>query len=446
LKNNPNNVFNSVGPGTAMGELFRRFWLPALLSEQAVERDGSPVRLRILGEDLLAFRDSSGKVGVIGAYCRHRLAPLYFGRNEECGLRCIYHGWKWNTEGDCVDIPNIPQAANIEQLKEKARIKSYPTFEAGGIVWVYMGPEGKQPPIPNFEWLNLPEGHVYVASWIHHSNWHLPMEGEIDTSHISFLHSSKPDPDSPTAGLLQMASDGAPEITLRETDYGYVYGSRRKFGDQYYWRVTQWMLPMWSAIPGTTEFFAGNGRGWVPIDDRTTMAYCYMYNPDRPLTPEELNFAKSGAIFPPRTEYRPVELHDGYVIDAYDTVANKKNDYLIDREVQKTKTYSGIWGISEQDRALIESMAWACPDQPGVVDTSQEMLVKSDFSIMTARRILTKLVSDLEKGIEPAAAQCGDVGVRAISIVSPIADFDELMEKHGDLGKAQVTKSATVTV
>ena len=170
-----------------------------------------------------------------------------------------------------------------------------------------------------------------------------------------------------------------------------------------------------------------------------------MYNPDRPLSPEELQLANSGALFPPRTEYRPVELHDGYVIDAYDTVANKGNDYLIDREMQKSKNYSGIWGISEQDRALIESMAWGSPDQPGMVDTTQEMLVKSDFSIMTARRILVNLARNLEKGIEPLAAQGTDVGVRAISIVSPIADFDELMEKHADLGKAKAANKAATS-
>jgi len=438
MANNPNDVFNRVGPGTPMGNLFRRFWMPALLSAQVDEADGAPVRLRILSENLVAFRNSEGKVGVIDAFCRHRQAPMFFGRNEDCGLRCVYHGWKWNVDGDCVDIPNIQTPANYDELKEKARIKSYPTCEKGGIIWVYMGPEDKKPPMPDFEWLNVPEDHVMVASWIHHSNFHLPMEGEIDTSHISFLHSSEPDPDSAIGSSLAMANDGAPEITLNETEYGYIYGSRRNAGDEYYWRVTQWMLPMWSAIPGALGDFMGNGRGWVPIDDHTTMAFSYIYRPDRPLVDEERAFVNSGAAFPPRTEYQPVELRDGYVIDAYDTVANKGNDFLIDRDMQRDKNYTGVWGISEQDRALIESMPWADSSEPGILDTSPEVLVKSDYPIIKARQILLKLARELEEGIDPAPAHAGGCGVRAISIKSSIPDFEELMEKHGELGQATV--------
>lgn len=438
MAENPNAVFNRVGPGTPMGNLFRRFWLPALLTKQLPDPDGTPVRLRILCEDLVAFRDTNGQVGIIGAFCRHRLAPMFFGRNEECGLRCVYHGWKWNIKGDCVDIPNVQPPQNYDELKEKARIKSYPTIEKNGLVWIYMGPEELQPALPSFEWMQLPEENVSVSSWLHRSNFHLAMEGELDTSHISFLHSSKPDPDSVgPASALQYATDGAPEITLHETDYGYVYGSRRNFEDQYYWRVTQWMLPMWSAIPGGLEEFVGNGRAWVPIDDHTTMAFGYMYRPDRPLAAPERAFIDTGAGFPPRTEYRPVELPDGYVIDAYDTVANKGNDYLIDREMQRTKNYTGIWGINEQDRGLIESMPWADPDRPGIVDTTQEMLVRSDYPILMARRRLVALAQDLEKGIEPAVAKMGDTyGVRAVSILSKYSDFDELMAEHGEAAKA----------
>lgn len=421
-----------------MGNLFRRFWLPAVLTKQLPDPDGPPVRLRILCEDLLAFRDTNGEVGIIGAFCRHRLAPLFFGRNEECGLRCVYHGWKWNIKGECVDIPNVQPPQNYAELKDKARIKSYPCIEKNGLVWVYMGPQDLQPPLPSFEWMQVPEENVSVSSWLHRSNFHLGMEGELDTSHISFLHSSKPDPDAlGPASALQYAVDGAPEITLHETDYGYIYGSRRTFEDQYYWRVTQWMLPMWSAIPGGLEEFVGNGRGWVPIDDHTTMAFGYMYRPDRPLAAPERAFIESGAGFPPRTEYRPVELPDGYVIDAYDTVANKDNDYLIDREMQRNKNFTGIWGINEQDRGLIESMPWADPDRLGIVDTSQEMLVRSDYPILIARRRLVAMALDLEKGVEPIAATKGDTyGVRAVSILSEYSDFDELMAEHGETALA----------
>lgn len=442
MTKNPNEVFNSVGPDTPMGNVFRRFWLPALLSKQLPEADGTPVRLRILCENLVAFRDTNGKVGIIGAYCRHRLAPLFFGRNEECGLRCVYHGWKWNADGDCVDMPNIQPPENYDKLKEKARIPSYPAVEAGGLVWIYMGPKDKQPPMPSFEWLSVPEDHVNVSSWLHRSNFHLSMEGEIDTSHISFLHSAKPDPDNPGplgagGGVLAIAAaDGAPEITLHDTDYGFVYGARRNAGDDYLWRITHWMLPMWSAIPGGLDEFMGNGRAWVPIDDNTTMAFGYMYRTDRALSPQELGFIESGGGFPPRTTYRPVELSDGYLIDAYDTDANKGNDYLIDRDMQKHKNYTGIWGINEQDRGLIESMPWLDPDNPGIADTTQEFLVRSDLPIIAARRKLISLAKELEMGNEPIApGKGGTYGVRAVSIMSPIGDFDELLESHGELLK-----------
>lgn len=206
-----NEALSGVGQGTPIGNLFRRFWLPALLSKE-IEPDATPVRLRILSEDLLAFRDTKGRAGVIHAYCRHRLAPLYYGRNEDCGLRCVYHGWKFDVNGKCVDIPNVQPPDNFAELKERASIKSYPTHEAGGIVWVYMGPAEHRPPFPAMEWTQLPADRVHVSRWLHRSNWHLAMEGELDTSHISFLHSSN-DPDYSPG--LKLATDGAPVITCR---------------------------------------------------------------------------------------------------------------------------------------------------------------------------------------------------------------------------------------
>lgn len=425
-----NEALSRVGPGTPIGNLFRRFWLPALLAKEIEQPASTPVRLRILSEDLLAFRDSAGRVGIISAYCRHRLAPLYYGRNEDCGIRCVYHGWKFDVEGKCVDIPNIQPPDNFEDLKGRASIKSYPTHEAGGLIWVYMGPPEAKPAFPAIEFTTLPADQIHVSRWLHRTTWHLALEGEMDTSHISFLHQSE----SAVQSLKMASYDGAPQITLKETDYGYVYGARRDLeGGDYYWRITHLMLPMWSAIAGPLTGYMGNGRGWVPIDDGHTMAFSY-YCADEPFTPAQVAAFDSGASFPPRTVRAAVELPNGTVIDTPDPVASKKNDYLIDRDMQRNGSFTGILGVNEQDRALIESMSWPDPERPGVADVSTELLVRADYSIMAARRLLLRLAEDLERGAIPRAVENPDqFGVRAAAIVSSIDNFDELMAAHPDL-------------
>ncbi len=427
----PYRILTAVGPGTPMGNLFRRFWLPALTSEELPAPDCTPVRIRILCEDLIAFRDTQGRVGVIDAYCPHRRAPLYFGRNEECGLRCVYHGWKFDVNGECVDIPNIVPPDNFIALKQKASIKSYPTHESGGLVWVYMGPSERRPELPGMEWVSLPDEQVKCSRWLHRSNWLQAAEGEIDTSHISFLHSrvnvTKSSPD-----WQRLAQDGAPQITLRETDYGFVYGSRRDYEGQYFWRVTQWMLPMWSAVPRSINDPILAGRAWVPIDDTTTTGFGYVYSPDRALPPETLAEVAAGERFPPRSQKGTFRLPHGYVIDTFLPDANIENDFLIDRDMQRSTSFTGILGVNEQDRALQESML-SVEGHPGIVDRSEERLVKSDLPIMAARRMLMRLAKDLTQGIEPAAAAHADsYGVRGIAKLSPIADFDEFMAAHAD--------------
>lgn len=168
-----NQMLTETDPGTPMGELFRRFWMPAMLSEELPGADCPPVRLRLLGENLVGFRDSNGTVGVLDAYCPHRGAPLFFGRNEACGLRCVYHGWKFDVQGRCVDIPNAPEGVTY---KDKVRIKSYAVIERAGLIWVYMGPPDKQPPFYRFEWLDTPDSHRFIQKLI--VNCHLVSSDE----------------------------------------------------------------------------------------------------------------------------------------------------------------------------------------------------------------------------------------------------------------------------
>ncbi len=435
LSEQDNELLTRVGPGTPMGELFRRFWLPALLSEEIAERDSAPVRLRILCEDLLAFRDSDGRVGIVEPYCAHRGAPLFFGRNEACGIRCPYHGWKFNVDGECVDVPNDEVVRDRPRAWAKLGIRAYPAREAGGVVWVYMGPKQVQPDLPALEWTTVPEGYRHVSRWLQRSNWLQGAEGEIDTSHISFLHKDL-DPVQSKIGATgaNLAVDGAPEITIRESDGGFASTARRRLGNDYFWRVSQWLLPMYSLIPrAPSDVFTGSGgRAWVPIDDYHTTTFAYSYRIDQPLTDAELNLIAGGAHFPPLTRRSTVQLAQGHPIDTFVPLANMGNDYLIDRAMQKTSSFTGIPGVSAQDRSVNEGMRPASEASRGIVDRSREHLIRSDVAIVAARRRLMKLARDLQQGIEPAAAVRGAAyGVRAISRVCTIADCNQFFEKYG---------------
>ncbi len=431
LSREENELLTRTAPGTPMGELFRRFWLPALIPNELPEPDCPPVRLRILHEDLVAFRDTNGRVGILDALCPHKLAPLFFGRNEENGLRCVYHGWKYDVDGTCVEMANEPPES---AFREKVKIKAYPVEEWGGLIWVYMGPAHLKPELPQFEWARVPETHRHLARWLQTTNWAQGMEGEIDTSHISFLHRWMDQSQAPQRRNAQRnftIVDGAPILTLNQTDYGFVYGARRNTGNgDYYWRVTQWLYPMWSVIAAQT--WPIGGRAWVPIDDENTNVFGYNYNAEAPLTEEQIDMIESGRAFPPRTTREKFQLADGTVIDHNVGVANKTNDFLIDRDMQRTVNFTGIWGVNEQDRGLQEGMG-------RIVDRSREHLGTADQATIAGRRGLLRMARDLQEGIEPAIAHQGDkYGVRSMDIVSPEGDFLKFMELHGDAGKAKV--------
>jgi phenylpropionate dioxygenase-like ring-hydroxylating dioxygenase large terminal subunit len=420
-----NNLLTQTSAGTPMGELFRRFWHPVLLSEELTQCDAPPVRLRVLGEDLVAFRDTQSKVGIIDARCPHRRAGMFFGRNEACGLRCVYHGWKFDVEGNCVEMPTEPANSTF---KERVKIKAYPVAEAGGCIWVYMGPRDKQPALPHLEWTMVPESHRVLTRWIQESNYMQAVEGEIDSAHVSWLHAPLQGADNPFRGRFNDAiiTDGAPTLSIQETDYGFCYGARRQISsDEYYWRVTQWLVPTYSLIP--SKDFPRGGRCWIPIDDSHIAVTQYAYHPDRPLTDEEVESRKNSPEIEPVT-YR---LPDGYVIDICRDVRNANNDYLIDREMQRTRNYTGIGVVRTQDTAMTESMG-------GIVDRREEHLGTTDAAVIAARRRLLKMARDLQDGIEPIAALKPETyNVRAVDQVSPEADFSRFMDLYAEaaLGK-----------
>jgi phthalate 4,5-dioxygenase oxygenase subunit len=392
-----------VGKGTPMGKLFRRFWTPALLSSEVAQRDGAPARVDILGEQLVAFRDSEGRIGLLDAFCPHRRANLFFGRNEECGLRCVYHGWKFNADGACVDLPNVPAG---EILKFNMRIQAYPTFERGGIVWAYLGPPELQPKPSAAEVFELPSEQLYIQKMMLHGNWLQHMEGDIDSSHVSFLHSSNRGGNqsgSPLSSLI--FADKAPKWIIRATDYGLMLAARRNAGDDatsWHWRINQWLMPYATQIAAPEkELFITNVR--VPVNDETSIHYRILARHDRPFDEADRAVIAAGLVFP--------EMIPG----TFQPKANPENDFLIDRELQRTASFTGIKSIPSQDYAVTHR-----PGGQWIADRSKEKLTKSDMAIVAMRRRLLDALKGMAEGREPPEASRPEAyRVRSIDKVLP---------------------------
>ena len=386
LKHEDNERLTRVGPGTPMGTLMRRYWQPILLSSEVAEPDCPPVRVRLLGEDLIAFRDTNGNVGMVDAYCPHRRAPLFFGRNEECGIRCVYHGWKFDIEGNCVDLPSEPADS---PMKHKAKLTAYPTVERGGVVWTYMGPSDKRPEPPDYEWTRAPESHRFISKTYQECNWLQAMEGGLDTSHSSYLHNNN----LQDKNQLRQR-DRAPKIEVHPTDYGYSYISHRSLGeDGSYVKVYQYIMPWQQCRGGITRPSGGrnevakiDGHIWVPIDDYQTFTWNWMYGIDE-TSPISSGYAADWEKMFGRAP-------EDYIPGTFKLVKNLSNDYLIDREIQRTRTYTGITGTNTQDMALQEGMG-------SIVDRSKEYLGTSDKAIIGMRQMLLAALDDVEKGGEP---------------------------------------------
>jgi nitrite reductase/ring-hydroxylating ferredoxin subunit len=386
-----------TGPGTRMGNLMRRYWVPILLSREIAEPDGPQVRVRILGERLLAFRDSDGEPGLIDELCSHRGASLYFGRNEEGGIRCAYHGLKFARDGRCVDVPSAPQAC------AKMGIKAYPCIERAGIVWAYMGPQDKRPAPPEVEWCSLPESHVFVSKRLQECNYLQAMEGGIDTSHVSYVHRYEVDDDPMHQGTKAndyIKADGNVIFEIESTPFGLtLYGRRNGEPGSYYWRVTQWLFPWFTLIPPFGEHALG-GHVWVPIDDHHCWAWSVNFHPSKPLSADERRQMEEGK-----------GIHCVYEPGTFRPLANKDNDYLIDRRAQKEKrAYSGIFGFAVQDASLQESMG-------AIQDHESEKLLPTDRAIVMARRFLYEAATALEKGVEPPALDADQQRVRAAGVL-----------------------------
>jgi phenylpropionate dioxygenase-like ring-hydroxylating dioxygenase large terminal subunit len=356
----------------------RRYWIPALLSSEIPEADCPPVRVRLLGEDLVAFRDSRGRVGLLDEHCAHRGTSLFFGRNEECGLRCIYHGWKYDIDGNVLETPAEPPGSTV---KNKVHHIAYPCREAAGIVWSYLGPEDRTPLLPSYEWMNLPASHLYVTKSVQDCNWLQGLEGECDSSHLSFLHRILSGERQRGGGDTPLyAADSAPHLEGIETDYGVRMLSCRKIAaDTIYLRVSNIVLPCHGFIP--TGGIKGNPEGYtihshVPIDDTHSMRYNVHFRRNRPIRDDERQ-------------------HDEEIGPDFCKLRNLQNNYLQDRDRQNRENFTGMGPIFLiHDSCATESMG-------PIYDRSREHLGVSDITVIAVRKFLLQCVRALEAGKDP---------------------------------------------
>ena len=399
-----NAILTETGPGTPMGETFRRYWLPALLSRELPEPDCAPLRVKLLGEDYVAFRDSKGQVGIVEPRCPHRGAHLFFGRNEECGLRCAYHGWKFDVAGRCVDMPTAT-AEVAERIKPRASIRALRTAESGGIVWAWFG-AGEPPGLPGFEFMSVPESHRFVGKKYQQCNWAQACEGGLDTAHFSYLHAAMSEgekvgmhhagvPKAERNGnnepvrlkrLSWMIDDGAPRFTVLPHAAGMLLCAARTADDaQLYWRMTQFLMPNHSLTPGNLPEDTALANTWMPIDDTSCWIFCYAWHPDRPIgDAERARLAAGAGIF--------AEVDSDFV-----PVRRRENDYLLSRDAQRTRSFTGIDGISEQDQAIADS-------QGLIADRTRELLGQTDLGVVRFRQTVLRAAAQVADGETPLGA------------------------------------------
>ena len=393
LTSEENRTLTETGPGTAMGEVFRAYWQPVLLARE-LEVDGAPIRLKLLGEDFVAFRDTSGRVGIVEPRCSHRGASLFFGRNEACGLRCAYHGWKFNVDGQWVDLPTS-EADTAERQKPEAAIRALKVTEYGDIIWAFLG-DGEAPPLPKLEFAELPASQRFVSKKFQQCNWAQAVEGGLDTAHFSYLHAGISEGQKtsllgrmdineppPIARFRWLVEDGIPKFTVLRHGSGLVLGASRQADDsQLYWRITQFMMPNHSLAPNTFPGETCQGNSWVPIDDRSCWVFCFAYQLERDLSQSERDRLAAGqGIF--------AEVDEDFV-----PLRRRENDYLLDRDMQRGSNFTGIHGISEQDAAIADSQGF-------IADRSRELLGQTDLGVVRFRRIMLQAVADRLAGKAP---------------------------------------------
>jgi phenylpropionate dioxygenase-like ring-hydroxylating dioxygenase large terminal subunit len=416
LTREDNEFLTRVGPSTPMGDLLRRYWIPALRSTELAP-GGRVKRVRLLGEDLVAFRGRTGQVGLVGEFCSHRRASLYFARNEDAGLRCVYHGWKFGCDGQCLDMPNEPPESSF---RDKVRHRAYPCVERGGVVWTYMGSASPAPAPPALEWTLLPDDHRFVSKFYQECNYLQGLEGGIDPAHISFLHGVVDGGDDAVRRELDQASAGfllasqlerAPHLEIADTEYGVLIGARRDAGKgMSYWRITQFHMPFHTLPPtDPTADPLIHSHIWAPVDDTNLVNWCISWHPTRALTAEERAAMQAGLSIHVM-DYAPA------TSAAYGDIrpaAHRENDYLCDWEAHRTRKFFGVPGVGAQDKAITES-------QQPIFDRTRERLGKSDSGIIRIRKLLLDAAVALrDRGTPPPGLDAASHRIRGASVLLP---------------------------
>lgn len=423
LSHEDNETLARVGPGTPMGQLMRQYWIPFLKASD-VQPQSQPHRVRLLGEDLVAFRDGEGHVGLVDHACPHRGAPMVFGRTESDGIRCVYHGWKFDVAGQCKEIPVEPADS---PMCKRMTIKSYPVLERNGMLWAYMGPQrDAPPPLPDLEWNMVPESHCAVTIRVQECNWLQALEGEIDSAHAAILHGWRT---GSTISQWRQGQDLAPSFECVQHDAGVSIAARRKDGaDMNYVRVNQFLMPFWTLVPPQKQYPDLSGHAWVPIDDEHTLAIMFSYTPDQPL------YEKARKVFVEGHKGRETGHHSQPAFEPkplttpfpnYWSRYNRANAYQYGYE-------SGMPGLWLEDAACQSGVA-------AIYDRSQEHLGSSDAGIARVRRFLLDTTRKLAQGVQPASSIKPETFMfRAVSITIPAgSSWEELGREHmkAELGK-----------
>jgi phthalate 4,5-dioxygenase len=428
LTREENEMLCRVGPGTPMGELFREYWLPALPSSEFPGPDSPPKRMRLLGENLVMFRDSAGRVGALAEACPHRGASLYFGRNEDCGLRCAYHGWKFDVDGNCMDLPTEQQGSRFrDYFQNKVKATAYPCRDVNHMVWIYMGSRHEPPPFPEFETATLPPDHVTEPSiMMEEANWLQNMEGDLDSVHLDWvhrrLHRDAPAPEVGMPGFWN-PDPNPPVLDVVPTPYGAYYSAARTMDDGQRWhRINQFIFPCFTMIStGRTTLI----RAFVPLDDHHAMLISQAADPVKPI-PEEARQAAAKTF----DEFHGFAERTNDPRSYFMTVANKRNDYLRNLELQQELLFFGVPFVGNlQDRAMTELMCNA--DGEPVYDRTKENLGSSDHMVSAVRKQLLNALrarhdtSDVPANVdEPSLDR-----VRAATmLLDPDTDWNEASE------------------
>ncbi len=366
LSQHENELLTRVGAGTPQGEVLRRYWLPAVLSEEVAEAGGTPVPVRLLGEDLVAFRDGKGRLGLIDERCPHRLASLVIGRNDDCGLVCLYHGWAFDVDGNCVDMPTEPEGYGF---KNRISITAYPVREAGGIVWTYMGPKESAPPFPAYGWTALPAEQRAIVKIGIRANFLQSAEGAIDSAHSWFLHRGS---SRDWAKRFDLSTDTSPKLEAEDTAYGFRYAAIRKPTqrplEEKYVRVTLFASPSTAFIPPPLNpDLPAHTQIFVPVDDERTMLFDVFHSQNG--TPVDEQAMRANLHAQPG-----VDLDERWY-----RFAHAGNRWKQDRAAMRAGSWTGIFGFQNQDIAAQESMG-------PVVDRSREHLGTSDVAIIRMRK------------------------------------------------------------